>query len=66
MSADPLSKASQDLSQDPAQDPSPGLAGKPVLRLEAVRKAYGPTVVLADVDLDVPAHTVTALIGASG
>jgi polar amino acid transport system ATP-binding protein len=66
MSADPLSQASQDRSPDPAPDPSPGLAGKPVLRLEAVRKAYGSTVVLADVDLDVPAHTVTALIGASG
>ncbi|MCX5202954.1 amino acid ABC transporter ATP-binding protein [Streptomyces sp. NBC_00237] len=41
-----------------------------VLRLESVRKTYGTrhqqTVVLRDVDLEVPAHTVTALIGASG
>ncbi|GAA1888556.1 amino acid ABC transporter ATP-binding protein [Streptantibioticus ferralitis] len=37
-----------------------------VLRMEAVRKSYGPTVVLRDVDLEVPQHTVTALIGASG
>lgn len=38
----------------------------PVLRLESVRKTFGTTVVLRDVDLAVPAHTVTALIGASG
>ncbi|MEV5974576.1 amino acid ABC transporter ATP-binding protein [Streptomyces sp. NPDC051921] len=38
----------------------------PVLRLESVRKTYGPTVVLRDVDLAVPQHTVTVLIGASG
>lgn len=40
--------------------------GQPVLRLEAVRKTFGSTVVLRDVDLDVAPHTVTALIGASG
>ncbi|GAA0472275.1 amino acid ABC transporter ATP-binding protein [Streptomyces sp. NPDC046215] len=40
--------------------------GGPVLRLEAVRKTFGSTVVLRDVDLDVAPHTVTALIGASG
>ncbi|BBB01679.1 putative ABC transporter ATP-binding protein [Actinacidiphila reveromycinica] len=39
---------------------------EPVLRLEEVRKTYGGTVVLRDIGLDVPAHTVTALIGASG
>ncbi|WP_235485094.1 amino acid ABC transporter ATP-binding protein [Streptomyces roseoverticillatus] len=39
---------------------------QPVLRLEAVRKTFGDTVVLRDVDLDVAPHTVTALIGASG
>ncbi|MCF3103721.1 amino acid ABC transporter ATP-binding protein [Streptomyces roseoverticillatus] len=37
-----------------------------MLRLEAVRKTFGDTVVLRDVDLDVAPHTVTALIGASG
>jgi polar amino acid transport system ATP-binding protein len=37
-----------------------------VLRVEAVRKVFGRNVVLHDVDLDVPPHTVTALIGASG
>ncbi|MDX6350363.1 MAG: polar amino acid transport system ATP-binding protein [Streptomyces sp.] len=38
----------------------------PVLRLESVRKTFGDSVVLRDVDLAVPAHTVTVLIGASG
>jgi polar amino acid transport system ATP-binding protein len=38
----------------------------PVLRVESVRKVFGTHVVLDDVDLDVPAHTVTVLIGASG
>ncbi|WP_329322869.1 MULTISPECIES: amino acid ABC transporter ATP-binding protein [unclassified Streptomyces] len=38
----------------------------PVLRMESVRKTFGETVVLRDVDLDVPQHTVTALIGTSG
>ncbi|MFC5910195.1 amino acid ABC transporter ATP-binding protein [Streptacidiphilus monticola] len=38
----------------------------PVLRLESVRKTFGEHVILHDVDLDVPEHTVTALIGASG
>ncbi len=38
----------------------------PVLRMESVRKTFGDTVVLRDVDLEVASHTVTALIGASG
>nr|WP_178380100.1 amino acid ABC transporter ATP-binding protein [Cryptosporangium aurantiacum] len=37
-----------------------------MLRMESVRKVFGTHVVLDDVDLDVPPHTVTALIGASG
>ncbi|MFE6055961.1 amino acid ABC transporter ATP-binding protein [Kitasatospora sp. NPDC056446] len=37
-----------------------------VLRLDSVRKAFGAQVVLRDVDLAVPEHSVTALIGASG
>ncbi|MEW2576904.1 amino acid ABC transporter ATP-binding protein [Streptomyces syringium] len=37
-----------------------------VLRLESVRKTFGRSVVLRDVDLEVAQHTVTALIGASG
>ncbi|PSM42336.1 peptide ABC transporter ATP-binding protein [Streptomyces dioscori] len=39
---------------------------RPVLRMEAVRKSFGGSVVLRDVDLEVAPHTVTALIGASG
>ncbi|MFE2065546.1 amino acid ABC transporter ATP-binding protein [Streptomyces sp. NPDC059467] len=38
----------------------------PVLRMESVRKTFGDSVVLRDVDLEVAPHTVTALIGASG
>ncbi|MGW2383946.1 amino acid ABC transporter ATP-binding protein [Streptomyces sp. NPDC001658] len=34
--------------------------------MESVRKTFGETVVLRDVDLEVAPHTVTALIGASG
>ena len=41
-------------------------SSSPVLRMEAVRKTFGDTVVLRDVDLEVAPHTVTALIGASG
>ncbi|MEU3825385.1 amino acid ABC transporter ATP-binding protein [Streptomyces sp. NPDC029080] len=37
-----------------------------VLRMESVRKTFGGSVVLRDVDLEVAPHTVTALIGASG
>ncbi|WUK16884.1 amino acid ABC transporter ATP-binding protein [Kitasatospora sp. NBC_00374] len=37
-----------------------------MLELESVRKAFGGQPVLRDVDLTVPAHSVTALIGASG
>ncbi|MFE2976047.1 amino acid ABC transporter ATP-binding protein [Streptomyces sp. NPDC059258] len=38
----------------------------PVLRMEAVRKSFGTSLVLRNVDLEVAPHTVTALIGASG
>jgi polar amino acid transport system ATP-binding protein len=38
----------------------------PVLELQGVRKAFGGTVVLSDVDLTVHQHQVTVLIGASG
>ncbi|MFJ9349520.1 amino acid ABC transporter ATP-binding protein [Streptomyces sp. NPDC101237] len=42
------------------------MSEKPVLRMESVRKTFGESVVLRDVDLEVAPHTVTALIGASG
>jgi len=38
----------------------------PVLALEGVRKSFGEEVVLRDVQLVVPEHSVTVLIGASG
>ncbi|CAM5685514.1 Vitamin B12 import ATP-binding protein BtuD [Streptomyces alboniger] len=42
------------------------MSDTPVLRMQSVRKTFGDTVVLRDVDLEVAPHTVTALIGASG
>ncbi|MFE9610594.1 amino acid ABC transporter ATP-binding protein [Streptomyces sp. NPDC006012] len=45
---------------------TPQADGSPVLRMESVRKTFGGSVVLRDVDLEVAPHTVTALIGASG
>lgn len=44
---------------------NPDLNG-PMLRMESVRKTFGDSVVLRDVDLEVAPHTVTTLIGASG
>jgi polar amino acid transport system ATP-binding protein len=38
----------------------------PLLRVEALRKAYGDKVVLRDVSLEVAPHDVVCLIGASG
>ena len=38
----------------------------PVLSVDSVRKSFGDEVVLHDVSLTVPEHTVTVLIGASG
>jgi polar amino acid transport system ATP-binding protein len=42
------------------------MSDQPVLRLEAVRKGFGKSLVLRGVDLEVPAHSVTVLIGTSG
>jgi polar amino acid transport system ATP-binding protein len=44
----------------------PSTAATPVLELRGVRKSFGDELVLRDVDLVVPEHTVTVLIGASG
>ncbi|GHH53347.1 polar amino acid transport system ATP-binding protein [Streptomyces umbrinus] len=52
------------MSETPSKAPVD--SGVPVLRMEAVRKTFGESVVLRDVDLEVAPHTVTALIGASG
>ena len=37
-----------------------------LLRYESVDKAYGPNLVLQNINLDIPEHSVTCLIGASG
>lgn len=42
------------------------MSDTPVLRMQSVRKTFGSSVVLRDVDLEVAPHTVTALIGGSG
>ncbi|WP_435134607.1 amino acid ABC transporter ATP-binding protein [Actinacidiphila sp. bgisy144] len=60
---DPLEAAEGAAAAKPSAAPEDAA---PVLRLEAVRKTYGGSVVLRDIALEVPAHTVTALIGASG
>ena len=54
------------MTTDTRPDTRPSAVTEPVLRLESVRKTFGDHVILHDVDLDVPQHTVTALIGASG
>jgi ABC-type amino acid transport system permease subunit len=41
-------------------------ARQPLLRVRGLRKAFGATVVLDGLDLDVDAHDVVVLIGASG
>ena len=41
-------------------------AAEPLLELRSVRKSFGSELVLHDVSLTVPEHTVTVLIGASG
>ena len=38
----------------------------PLIRYEGVYKAYGPNLVLRNINLDIQPHTVTCLIGASG
>jgi polar amino acid transport system ATP-binding protein len=40
--------------------------GTPLLRVRGLRKTFGSTVVLDDLDLDVDPHEVVVLIGASG
>jgi polar amino acid transport system ATP-binding protein len=42
------------------------MTGGPLLEVQGLRKVYGRTVVLDDLDIDVDAHDVVVLIGASG
>ena len=46
--------------------PAPGPDGSEALRIEGLRKSFGPHEVLRGVDLAVAAHEVICLIGASG
>ena len=41
-------------------------AAQPLLRLRGVGKSFGPVRALADIDLDIPAGQVTALVGDNG
>jgi len=41
-------------------------AGQPLLRLAGIGKNFGPVRALADIDLDIPAGEVTALVGDNG
>jgi polar amino acid transport system ATP-binding protein len=45
---------------------APDGTAAPLLRVEGLRKAFGSSVVLAGLDLDIAAHDVMVLIGASG
>src|SRR5213595_3542721 len=45
---------------------SSGNGAEPLLRLKGVSKNFGPVQALADIDLDIPAGQVTALIGDNG
>jgi iron(III) transport system ATP-binding protein len=45
---------------------APDLPAAPAVQLRGVRKAYGAHPVLGGLDLDVPAGTITAVLGASG
>jgi len=51
----------------PPQEPAPDANGQPpLLRLVGVGKNFGPVRALIDIDLDVPAGQVTALVGDNG
>jgi ABC-type sugar transport system ATPase subunit len=41
-------------------------AAQPLLRLRGVGKTFGPVRALTDIDLDIPAGQVTALVGDNG
>jgi energy-coupling factor transport system ATP-binding protein len=58
-----LVEASQMIIQDTAEASQ---MNKPVLTARGVRVSYGATVAVAGVDLDLPAGTVTALMGRNG
>ena len=40
--------------------------GKSLIRLEKIRKSYGESVILGDLDLDIPENAFVTLLGPSG
>ena len=55
----------------PADTPPPGAGaadvdGQPLLRLRGIGKHFGPVQALTDINLDIPAGQVTALVGDNG
>jgi len=44
----------------------PGAEGQPLLRMRGLSKNFGPVRALSDVDLDIPAGQITALVGDNG
>lgn len=40
--------------------------GKSLIRLEKIRKSYGESVILDDLDLDIPENAFVTLLGPSG
>jgi len=49
-----------------AQTPAQPQQGEPLLRLAGIGKNFGPVRALSDIDLDIPAGQVTALLGDNG
>jgi D-xylose transport system ATP-binding protein len=45
---------------------SAAVDGEPLLRLQDIGKNFGPVRALTDIDLDIPAGQVTALVGDNG
>jgi ABC-type sugar transport system ATPase subunit len=50
----------------PVERPAPTAAARPLLQLKGVEKHFGAVQALVDVNLDVPAGQVTALVGDNG
>jgi polar amino acid transport system ATP-binding protein len=63
VSTHPVRPSGRSETTDPTE---PGRPGMPLLHVERVRKSFGDTLVLDDIDLDVAAHRCVVLVGASG
>jgi ABC-type sugar transport system ATPase subunit len=58
--------SSQEASPAPGRAVVSDAGGEPLLRLQQVGKNFGPVQALADIDLDIPAGQVTAIVGDNG